>query len=293
MAAIHQLEVHPQGIGLGGEPRRVQVGVRSGHHRRRARHPLQCLECLDRTVEALRTEDEGLGLRPTGQLDRSVLPVAEAPSHVAGQYLRIQRLHRRPGAVRGQHRLPVVPDVAPTAGTDGQRMVGSDGTEVLLLTGPGLDGDGLTEDKGGDALRCCDRHLDANGPAERHPQDGEVVDAQMVGDRQHVESDGVIAEEAGIRHIVAASVPPEVDADDPATLHQPTGQGVVHAGAEPVRMQEEEWRARASPVQVGDPQAIADHTAGDRRVGHRWHVLRSSGGHGVDMGGSLADHPTP
>tara|TARA_B100000809_G_scaffold77562_1_gene75444 strand:+ start:989 stop:1393 length:405 start_codon:yes stop_codon:yes gene_type:complete len=128
-------------------------------------------------------------------------------------------------------------------------------------------------------------------PPNDTPRIAKWLDAEVVGDRQHVHGDGVIAEEAGIRHVVAAAVPPEVDADDPATADQPTGQGVVHAGTEPVRMQEEERWARASPVQVGDPEAVADHPAGDRRIGHRWHVLRSPEGHGVAMGGSLADHP--
>ena len=112
------------------------------------------------------------------------------------------------------------------------------------------------------------------------------------GNGQHIHGYGVIAEETGIRDVVAAAVPAEVDADNPATADQPTGQRVVHAGAEPVRMQQEERWARTAPVQVGDSQAVAGNPPGDGRIGHRWHVLRSSGGHGVAMGGSLADHRT-
>ena len=72
-------------------------------------------------------------------------------------------------------------------------MVGSVGAEVLPLTGLGLDGDGLAQHQGGNPLRCCDGNLYAHRSTERHAEEGETVEAQVVGDSQHVQGDGVVA----------------------------------------------------------------------------------------------------
>ena len=55
---------------------------------------------------------------------------------------------------------------------------------------------------------------------------------------------------------VAGAVTPQVDADHPVVGRQRPGQRVEHAGAEPVRMEQDERRAVAAPVERTDGEPV-------------------------------------